>query len=393
MKPIFTAASMAYFAMADVVFEEKFDKMSHWTHSTWKQSTEMESFQLLPLQNNPDQKDMAFATAQDARFYAASTAFPKPFSNKGKSMLLQYEVTYDTDVECGGGYLKMGPAMTDATQFGDPTEYGIMFGPDKCGNTKRTHLIFNYKGTNKLKKVDLPYKQDTDGVTTLYRMVLHPDNKVEVELNGENVYSGSLSDDWDMLLEKEIEDPDEKKPSDWVEDAMIDDPTDKKPADWIEVEEIKDTAAVQPENWDTEEDGEWEAPMIPNPEYKGEWKAKRISNPDYKGVWSPQKIANPDYVDDKELYMMNGKDFGFIGFDLWQVKGGSRFDNIIIAVDADKEKLVVEANARKEKFLELVDAEKAFIDSTTTTTTTSAPVDEVADDAAPEDNDDDGEDL
>lgn len=30
----------------------------------------------------------------------------------------------------------------------------------------------------------------------------------------------------------------------------------------------------QPEDWDDEEDGEWTAPTIPNPEYKGEWKPK-----------------------------------------------------------------------------------------------------------------------
>jgi calreticulin len=31
---------------------------------------------------------------------------------------------------------------------------------------------------------------------------------------------------------------------------------------------------VAAEDWDDEDDGEWEAPTIPNPEYKGEWKAK-----------------------------------------------------------------------------------------------------------------------
>ena len=43
--------------------------------------------------------------------------------------------------------------------------------------------------------------------------------------------------------------------------------------------------------------GEWEAPMIDNPEYKGEWTVKRISNPAYKGVWEAKKIANPEFVD------------------------------------------------------------------------------------------------
>lgn len=32
-------------------------------------------------------------------------------------------------------------------------------------------------------------------------------------------------------------------------------------------------------------DGEWEPPMIDNPEHKGTWKPKQIKNPNYKGKW------------------------------------------------------------------------------------------------------------
>merc|ERR1712150_318969 len=63
----------------------------------------------------------------------------------------------------------------------------------------------------------------------------------------------------------------------------------------------------------------------------GDWKAKRISNPEYKGVWEAKKIDNPEYVDDDAIYAYD--DFGFIGFDLWQVKGGTIFDNVIITDD------------------------------------------------------------
>merc|ERR1711935_278336 len=95
--------------------------------------------------------------------------------------------------------------------------------------------------------------------------------------------------------------------------------------------EIKDPEDKKPEDWDDEEDGEWEAPMIDNPAYKGDWSVKRIENPAYQGVWEARKIANPAYVDDNELYKY--EDFGFIGFDLWQVKGHTIFDNIIITDD------------------------------------------------------------
>merc|ERR1712113_889565 len=119
---------------------------------------------------------------------------------------------------------------------------------------------------------------------------------------------------------------------DWVEDAMMDDPSEKKPDDWVEEKRIVDPDAKKPDDWDDDEDGEWEPPMKDNPAFKGEWVAKRISNPAYKGFWEAKKIDNPEYVDDDAVYKY--ADFGFIGFDLWQVKGGTIFDNVIICDDA-----------------------------------------------------------
>merc|ERR1712129_644623 len=241
------------------------------------------------------------------------------------------------DIECGGGYLKLGPKMDDQTKFGDPSVYNIMFGPDKCGYTKRTHLIFNYKGKNVLKKADLDYKQEVEAVSHLYRMTLKPDNTVLVEIDGEKIYEGSIKEDWEVLKPKTIDDPDDKKPSDWAEDSMMDDPSEKQPDDWVEEKRIVDPEAKKPDDWDDEEDGEWEAPMKDNPAFKGEWSVKRIDNPAYKGLWEAKKIDNPEYKDDNEVYKF--ADFGFIGFDLWQVKGGTIFDNVIVtddAADADK---------------------------------------------------------
>merc|ERR1711976_332801 len=181
---------------------------------------------------------------------------------------------------------------------------------------------------------DLAYKQDGEGTSHLYRMVLKPDNTVRVEIDEEKIYEGSLKEDWELLKPKEIPDPDDKKPGDWVDDSMMDDPEVKKPDDW-----------------DDEEDGEWEAPMKDNPEYKGEWSAKRISNPAYKGFWEQKKIANPEYKDDDTLYQY--ADFGFLGFDLWQVKGGTIFDNIIVTDDK------TEADAFVKKWKDLSEVEKS----------------------------------
>ena len=71
-----------------------------------------------------------------------------------QDLIIQYQAKYEKDIECGGGYVKVGPKMSDLKTFGDPTPYNIMFGPDKCGYTKRTHLIFSYKGKNVLGSAD-----------------------------------------------------------------------------------------------------------------------------------------------------------------------------------------------------------------------------------------------
>merc|ERR1712061_418475 len=290
-------------------------------------------------------------TAEDSKFFGMSASFDS-FSNEGKELIIQYQAKYEKDVECGGGYVKVGPKMDDPSKFGDPTVYNVMFGPDKCGYTKRTHLIFNYKGKNVLKKSDLSYKQENDGTSHLYRLVVKPDNTVRVEIDEEKIYEGSIKEDWEVLKPKEIADPEDKKPSDWSDDSMIDDPDDKKPDDWVEEKRIVDDEAKKPDDWDDEEDGEWEAPMKDNPAYKGDWYGKRISNPAYKGVWEAKKIANPEYVDDDSVYSY--ADFGFLGFDLWQVKAGTIFDNVIVT----DEKAEADAFAKKWKALSEVEQAK-----------------------------------
>jgi len=345
------------FALASgkIYFSETFGSgwESRWTESKWKQSEGTQG-KWAPTAGKwfkDEAEDTGLQTAEDSKFFGISASFDS-FSNAGKELIIQYQAKYEKDVECGGGYVKIGPKMSDPTAFGDPTVYNIMFGPDKCGYTKRTHLIFNYKGKNVLKKSDLAYKQEGEGTSHLYRMVLKPDNTVRVEIDEEKIYEGSIKEDWEVLKPKEIPDPDDKKPEDWTDESMIDDPEDKKPDDWVEEKRMVDAEAKKPDDWDDEEDGEWEAPMKDNPAYKGDWYGKRISNPAYKGVWEAKKIANPEYEDDDSVYKF--EDFGFIGFDLWQVKGGTIFDNVIITDD----KAEADSFAKKWKALSEVEASK-----------------------------------
>lgn len=144
------------------------------------------------------------------------------------------------------------------------------------------------------------YSLQDDEFTHLYTLIVRPDNTYEVKIDNKRAEGGSLEDDWDFLPPKEIPDPEAKKPEDWDDRAKIDDPDDSKPEvfyshfvhvlltifsvrwvltiitfftssqEWDQPEYIPDPDAEKPEDWDDDMDGEWEPPMIPNPEYKGQ---------------------------------------------------------------------------------------------------------------------------
>ena len=233
------------------------------------------------------------------------------------------------------------PPGFEATKFGGDTPYSIMFGPDVCGtSTRKTHAIFTYKGENLLTKKNI--RCETDQLSHRYTLIVRADNTYEVKIDGKKVESGSLYDDFDFLAPKQIKDPEQSKPADWVDDAKIPDPEATKPEDWgNEPAQIPDPDAEMPEDWDEEEDGEWEAPMIDNPDYKGEWEAPMIDNPDYKGPWVHPLIDNPDYEEDDAVHAVCNP-CGAVGFELWQVKAGTVFDDIIVT-DSEEELAAFEA--------------------------------------------------
>jgi len=264
-------------------------------------------------------------------------------------------VKHEQNIDCGGGYIKLLPATgVDQATFNGDTNYNLMFGPDICGSsTKKTHLIFTYKGKNHLIKKEI--KCESDQFTHLYTLILHPDNTYEVQIDGKEVQKGNLKEDWDLLLPTEIKDPKSSKPADWVDEKQIPDPADKKPEGWDEIpKEIPDPAATKPEDWDDELDGEWERPTINNPEYKGEWQPKLIDNPAYKGEWVHPLIANPDFVDDNDLYLYESNKY--VGIEVWQVKSGTIFDNILITDDVAEAAKFAELNNKTR------DAEKKMHD-------------------------------
>lgn len=340
-----------------IYFEEKFGEgwRTRWVESTFKGDDQGKFGWSAGKFFGDLYKDKGLQTTEDLKFYGISAKFDRPFSNDGKTLVVQFSVKHEQSLDCGGGYVKLFASDLDQKQMHGETPYLIMFGPDICGmSNKKVHVIFNYKGENHLTKKTIRCKDDL--LTHLYTLIVRPDNTYEVKIDNEKVESGSLEADWDLLEPKKIKDPNVEKPSGWDDREKIDDPNDKKPEDWDKPEFITDPKATRPDDWDDEMDGEWEPAQIKNPQFKGTWKPKKISNPDYKGVWIHPEIDNPNYVPDPFLYRYT--DIGAIGFDLWQVKSGSIFDNVLVT---DDEKYAEEFGL--ETWGEMKDIEKAKKDA------------------------------
>jgi len=70
-------------------------------------------------------------------------------------------------------------------------------------------------------------------------------------------------------------------------------------------------------------------------------------------VWKAKQIANPEYEADEKLYKIR-KPLTHVGIDIWQVKSGTIFDNIIIGDNLEEVNAIVDKTWKATK-----DAEKA----------------------------------
>jgi len=180
-------------------------------------------------------------------------------------------------------------------------------------------------------QVSLEYS-DKNEYTHLYTFSFKPDGTYEIFFDQKSKASGKIVEDW-PLPKPTIDDPEDKKPSDWVDEPEMNDPEAKKPDGYDDIPaQIPDPDATKPADWDDEDDGEWEPPLIDNPEFKGEWVAPKVANPAYKGEWKPKQIANKDY---EEGVQLAAYDSTHVGFELWIVNNGTIFDNILVTDDLD----------------------------------------------------------
>jgi len=282
--------------------------------------------------------DLSLKTTQDSRHYGYSTKIT-PFDSTGKPLVIQFSVRHEQLIDCGGGYIKLFAEDLDQKKLGPDTPFSIMFGPDICGApTRQTRIVLGHKGKHAhVKKL---IRCETDEISHLYTLVIKPDRTYDVLIDNKKIDGGNLIDDFDLLEPKKVAEPGSTKPADWDDRPRIADPEHKKPAGWDDIPtHIPNPKATKPEIWDDEMDGEWVAPKIINPEFVGEWKQRTIPNPAYVGNWSAPLVDNPAYVDDASAFSYK---VGHVGFELWQVKSGTYFDNILITSDIQGSRSVAE---------------------------------------------------
>jgi len=95
---VFVVAFLVSLVAGKVYFKETFDDSysSRWVESSWKKSSGEAGkwgHSAGPFYGN-EEIEKGLETTQDARFYATSAKFPKPFSNEGKDLVIQFSVKF-----------------------------------------------------------------------------------------------------------------------------------------------------------------------------------------------------------------------------------------------------------------------------------------------------------
>lgn len=374
-------------AMTNSLLFENFQDADHigqfWTHSSNPEFSGR--FLVGKGGDNPAlSSELGLYVPQEAQRYAIFGATSKPFDfSDENTFVVQYELRLHEPLSCGGAYIKLTSEQGGSWKPEDitnETPYTFMFGPDKCGSTNKVHFIYRFLNptTNEYEEHHLsspPVPMGTsDRQSHLYTLVVRSDNTYEIFIDKDSKQQGNLLNDFDPPLNppKQIDDQEDHKPEDWVDEVQIEDPVAVKPDDWDEdaprmiddpdaekpdgweddePTEISDPEASMPEDWDEEDDGEWEAPLVNNPKCSvgcGEWERPEIANPDYKGKWLAPMIDNPEYVGlwkavqiDNPAYFEESDPFGKldsvagVAIDIWTMQKGIEYDNIYVGTSED----------------------------------------------------------
>lgn len=369
-------------------FYETFDEVGAFTSGRWVKSA-VKKYRMQPIMVKAPAKaapgfedDKGLDLTQENKYYGVATKLPRIVAPKdGQDFVLQYESRFN-QISCAGAYIKVlrSPStggIGDMAKLDADTPFSVMFGPDKCGISNKVHFIMQYQDpVTKVweeKKFNNTPAAPLDKLSHLYTLYVNgEDNSFQIYIDKELEAEGNLLTDMvpPMFPPSEVDDPNDRKPADWVDSPTMPDPNAKKPDSWDDSipsairdpkarkpegwrddlpAYIRDPNAVKPEEWDYDLDGMWEAPLIrnpacadlpgcgtytvpyiANPAYKGVWKPPQIPNPAYKGPWVPRKIANPAYYDASH-HPVHLAPMSAVAVEVWTTDAGIHYDNIVIA--------------------------------------------------------------
>ena len=187
------------------------------------------------------------------RMYGVAAEIKPPFKLDEK-LVVQYESTLTDGLTCGGAYIKLLESPVDTSKFDNESPYVLMFGPDRCGATDKVHFIVRQKNpkSNTWYEHHLRARLEPKLIEarTSTRRSSMETTPLLFTLTTRRPFPEVSWMPWSRPLTppKEIDDPDDSKPKDWVDAAKIDDPEASKPDDWDEdaPREIDDASATMP---------------------------------------------------------------------------------------------------------------------------------------------------
>eukprot|EP00993_Chasmostoma_nieuportense_P000038 NODE_1035_length_1696_cov_15.690886_g972_i0.p1 GENE.NODE_1035_length_1696_cov_15.690886_g972_i0~~NODE_1035_length_1696_cov_15.690886_g972_i0.p1 ORF type:complete len:522 (-),score=136.77 NODE_1035_length_1696_cov_15.690886_g972_i0:129-1670(-) len=303
-------------------------------------------------------EDHGLLMAEPTQHYAIARAIDGGLFPNGRSLVLQYEVKFQSYMSCGGAYIKLLPSNTKLSSMSLETNFIIMFGPDLCEGTDKVHFIYRQhdQPSNRWleRRLTNPSRVINDKRTHLYTLIVHPDNSFQILVDLKRVRKGSLLTDFTPPLpeQTEIDDPTDIPPPN--SEAFIADPHSHQPAEW-EPEYIEDPAVTKPSDWvnrpklipnlqaDPHTWADGSPPMVPNPDCEtlpcGAWKAPLVQNPSHK-KWTPPLIPNPNYqgwtprrIPNPLLSPANFTPMGAVGMEVWSVPGNVLLDNFLFGYE------------------------------------------------------------
>lgn len=173
-------------------------------------------------------------------------------------VVFSFDSVSSADFSLAQAYIKVLTESDEGIQheeFSDASPYSVMFGPDKvrsslevsclhglhtigkqCGSTNKVHLILRHKspltGEIEEKHLKAAPQPRISKTTNLYTLHLNQaDQSYEIFINNVSAKKGLLAEDFTPAFtpEKEVEDKEDTKPEDWVDQAKITDPDATKP--------------------------------------------------------------------------------------------------------------------------------------------------------------------